>query len=299
MEMVLCDIAPDGRVLLGVVTSSIGMRGCGPGSDQERELSWLDASLPVDLSGDGRSVLFLESGIADGPYSVYLRGIDGSPATRIGNDRPLALSPDGRWVLAMRYTRPQRLVLLPTGPGETAVVKAGGIEEYACASWLPGGRDIVFQGNVHGEKARLFVQRVPDGEPRPITPPGVDAHPVITHVVVSPDGQRVAALSPQGRLTLYPVSGGTPEDICALDYGEWLSQWSADGKSLFVSHLGSPLEVSRLDLASGRQASWKKLGPPDRAGAFSEALLVTPDGGSYVYSYSRTLATLFVVDGLK
>jgi len=44
---------------------------------------------------------------------------------------------------------------------------------------------------------------------------------------------------------------------------------------------------------------WKELPTPDLAGFTFYSLLLTTDGKSYFYTYSRELATLFLVDCLK
>ena len=50
---------------------------------------------------DAKSVVFTEQGEAGGPgYSVYLRRVDGSAPVRLGEGSALAISPDGKWVLA-------------------------------------------------------------------------------------------------------------------------------------------------------------------------------------------------------
>ena len=60
------------------------MIGSPRASPKERDLSWLDWSTPGDLSADGRTVLFAETGEGGGPkYAVYLRKTDNSPAIRL------------------------------------------------------------------------------------------------------------------------------------------------------------------------------------------------------------------------
>lgn len=57
-----------------------------------------------------------EGGASD---SVQTRGTGRSPAIRLGHGKATALSPDGRWVLAIRVEADQahRLVAHPAGPG--------------------------------------------------------------------------------------------------------------------------------------------------------------------------------------
>ena len=120
--LMLYDAALDGRVRLvltvpGLVrvedidaTGNVLLRHslwpntlvCRPrGSARESDLSWLDFSVLIDLSPDGKTVLLVEDGIAGGGAgAIYLRPVDGGDAGRLGDGEPLALSPDGKWVLA-------------------------------------------------------------------------------------------------------------------------------------------------------------------------------------------------------
>ena len=72
--MTVQDIAPDGRLLLTRDENRAGMIGAGPGATKEQDLSWEDWSLPVDLSHDGKTLLFDEQGEQGGPtYTVAMR----------------------------------------------------------------------------------------------------------------------------------------------------------------------------------------------------------------------------------
>jgi hypothetical protein len=56
-----------------------------------------------------------------------------------------------------------------------------------------------------------------------------------------------------------------------------------------------------VELATGVRVLWKTLTPSDPVGVedLRETVVITPDGQSYCYSYSRRLGDLFVVDGLR
>ena len=118
----LDDISGDGRVLLTHSTALQSVRGLGPGQSVESDLSWLDGSMPADLSQDGSTLLLNEEGEGTGARpTIYLRSTDGSPALRLSEGMGMALSPDKQRVLAVfpaEGGKPARLVLLPTGPGE-------------------------------------------------------------------------------------------------------------------------------------------------------------------------------------
>src|SRR5262249_43496612 len=124
-EMTLADISKSGQVLFLHGRMQIGLLGLAAGEKRERDLSALDWSRAPILSADGQTVIFSEEGEGGGPgYSVFLRKLDGSAPTRLGEGEGLALSPDGKWVLtALVRSSPVELVLLPTGAGEPKRLK--------------------------------------------------------------------------------------------------------------------------------------------------------------------------------
>ena len=123
-----------------------------------------------------------------------------------------------------------------------------------------------------------------------------------TALAVSFDGLTVAAIGPDLKGYLYSTSGqGEPRLIPGFDSGDLPISWAQDGHSLFVYQPGDvPAKVFRLDLATGRKVLWKKLAPGDPAGvATIDPILVTPDGKTFVYGFHRTLADLYLVEGLN
>jgi Tol biopolymer transport system component len=129
----------------------------------ERDLSWLDLSMVTDLSADGRTMVFSESGEGGGPgYSVFVRPTDGAPPVRLGEGRAMTISPDGRWVLTTPLSGLPRIVALPTGAGEAKILGTG-FTRHAWADWLPDSRRIVFTAAEAGQPLRLFVQDLDGG----------------------------------------------------------------------------------------------------------------------------------------
>ena len=107
----------------------------------------------------------------------------------------------------------------------------------------------------------------------------------------------------QGAIYLRELGGaGAERRLAAAEPGESAVRWSADGKWLFTSVLepdSSAFRVYRLEVSTGRKVLWKRLRPPDTVGVGMTSVVVTPDGGSYVYSYQRDLSDLFVITGLR
>src|SRR5262249_49110257 len=118
---------------------------------------------------DGKKLLFYEwgEGVAGNP-TVYLRDTSGGEAIRLGEGRALALSPDGKWALALQAGPPPTLVLLPTGPGEETRLTASGLKEYHTAAWFPGGRRILFVAVGPDAQPHSYIQDVDGGGAHPI-----------------------------------------------------------------------------------------------------------------------------------
>jgi DNA-binding winged helix-turn-helix (wHTH) protein/Tol biopolymer transport system component len=294
----LQDISRDGRILLERDNERLGILFMGAGEKEPRELSWKDWSIAMDISPDGKQVLFGEEGENSGfSYQVGLRPTDGSPPVILGPGTAQSLSPDGRWALSIIPAPNDQIVLLPTGAGTPKTLERGAIEHYqfAGARWFPDSKQIVFVGSESSHGQRCYVQSIDAGKPRAFTPDGM------AFCSVSPDG-RILALTDNGRALLYTSeSSGKPEKEFNLEPGELPSGWTQDGKFLYVSQARhGPMTLTRLELASGHRQLWKQLPvPPENTIMKSESVLVTPDGQSYAYTYSRHLSDLYVVQGLK
>ncbi len=295
-ELTILDVGHDGNVLLTRGNDRAGMIGLAPNAAKERDLSWLDWSTPGDLSADGTTMLFTESGEGGGPkYAVFLRKTDGSPAIRLSEGTGVALSPDGKWAVIRPNTPPAPLMLLPTGVGESKPLIQDSIN-HLWTRWLPDGKTLVFSGNEPGHGFRLYVESVDEKQPRPISPEGVSAF-----VVLSPNGNSVASTGPDGHIYLYPISGGDPVAVKGTEVGEIPTGWSADAKSIYAYRFGEiPAKVFQIDLATGQRKPWKQLVPSDSAGIDTiRGLELSADGKSYVYGYIRTLSDLYMVEGVK
>ena len=297
--MTLTDISRDGQVLIVRENERLEINCLPPGESKERELSWHDWASARALSDDGKTLLMALSGDAGGEfYSSYLRKTDGSPAIRLGEGWGLALSPDGKWVIAsVSRSTPVQLVLLPTGTGEAKPLTNDAIN-YNNAQWFPDGTRLLLQGNEPGHATRLYLRELAGGTQRAITPEGLA---IVTGNPISPDGKFVAGVDPDRKVWIYPVQGGEPRLVPGLTAGDLPLRWHADGRSLFVGRLGEmPAKIYRLDIATGRKELWKEMMPADLGGVKSfSRIVLTPDGKSYAYSFYRSLSDLYLIDGLK
>ncbi len=303
--VMIFDIFKDGRVLLMRASWRRELIGMTPDDGKQHDLSWLDYSYPADLSGDGKTLLFDEEGGGGSldysksgglSYAVYIRKTDGSPAVLLGEGGAVALSPDGKSVIAQTQDSPSQLRLLTTGAGEAKDLTKDTMN-HSWSKWFPDGKRILFSGNEPGKGVKLYVWDVASGKSEAITPEGVNG----TAFVISPDSQSVAAIGPDQKGYLYPVAGGDSRVLAGLNPGEQPITFSSDGSSIYIYQPGElPASVYRLDIHTGQRTLWKQLMPSDPAGVETIGpILMTPDAKTCVFGYHRMLADLYLVEGLK
>lgn len=227
--LALMDVSADGRLLVSSTTWRRELVAKHPESTEEVNLSWFDWSAPRALSADGRTVLFEEQnrGTQAG-YPMYLRGTDGSPPLRLGDGMGMALSPDGRWALALTdpFGEP-RLTLHPTGAGQPRELDLGDFQPQPWAAWLPDGSGALISGSLAGGGPRTFLHNLESGTPKPVTPEGTRF--IYDSNALSPDGAWVATVSAEGQLYRYPIGGGDGEPIPGGEVGDVPIQWDAGG----------------------------------------------------------------------
>ncbi|MGH9896539.1 MAG: hypothetical protein ACREA0_31975, partial [bacterium] len=136
--VVLQDVSRDGRVLLSHEAERRGIIATTASDPRGHDWSWFDRSFARDLSPDGKTILFDESGEGGGPnHSVFLRRLDGSPPVRLGDGFGIALSPDGKWALVRNNEG--EVQALPTGAGEAHSIQAGNVPIFG-TGWFPDGK---------------------------------------------------------------------------------------------------------------------------------------------------------------
>jgi serine/threonine protein kinase/sugar lactone lactonase YvrE len=301
----LMGFSPEGR-LLGIHSTDHGeCRVRLAGDTAERDFTVLGSANCEDVSPDGKIVLMTGFAIqqAFAIPEVYIRRADSSPAVRLGEGNGQGLSPDGRRALSIVNEFPQRLVVLPTGPGDGRTLPRGSIEHYIYggAKWVPDNRQVVFSGREKGQGLRVYVQDIEGGQPRAITPE-IQFPFRGTDLAVSPDGRYVAVLLGEGeKFFAYPINGGERRPIAGVMDDEAPIGWSADGRSLFVARVEvSSVKVYQVDARTGQRRPWKTFAPADPAGAaWIDRVVVAADGHSYAYDYGRILSELYLVDGVK
>ncbi len=277
----------------------LAVRNVEDGPQRERDLSWLDGSVGVDLSDDGSRLLISEQGTGAGAqsYATYLRPSDGGPAIRLGEGLAQALSPGGSFAATISLGGRGTVVLLPTGPGDSRALPAGRLTHIDSVTWFSDGKRVLLAGSEAKGGTRLYVQGIAGGEPRTVSPEGLRV-PYLSKAV-SPDGRSVAAVDSNGRLVIQASDGTGGRPIGGfLEAGYVPIRWAADGRSLYVFKRGElPARISLLDVGQGSLTPVGEVAPIDRAGVRPPiAIQITPDGKLCAYSYSQTLADLYLAD---
>jgi Tol biopolymer transport system component/predicted Ser/Thr protein kinase len=297
--LTLHDVGLGGRALISRDALRSGAIGMAPGETKERDLSWQDWTVPIDISEDGKLILFIEAGEAGGgEYAVFTRDTNGASAVRLGQGSANAFSPDGKWVLVLRQNMsPPDFLLLPTGVGQQRAAPTGNVIPSR-GQFFADSKRLLIEGHEPGHAARVYVVNLDGGQPRPITPEGysLGAYP---HSV-SPDGKRIATVTNDG-IALVPVDDGGPQPVSSSQPGETPLRWSKGGNALLVGRRGeTSCSVWRLDLQTGARTAWKTVGPSDIAGVVGVACpRIAADEEHYVFGYIRNLSDLFLVEHLK
>jgi len=290
----LHDISRTGRVLVARDNINMGMTGWREGDTNGRDLSWFDWSRVVDVTPDGRLLLFDESGEGAGPrYATYVHRTKTGENVRIGDGFGLAISPNGRWVLSVLVREPGKALLQPIGAGEAKVLLAGGLN-YMWAHFFPDSTRLLVCAKEPGKVPKLYIQSIASGKLEPVRPeiPAKSS-------IIAPDGQTLAVSLDTGKLALFPIANGEarvldlPEPMTPINYsqdGQWIF---AHGRSASV-----PQSIFRINVQTGKADLWKQVSPPDREGvALLSHVQVAEDGKAFYYSHYRNLSDLFIVEG--
>jgi eukaryotic-like serine/threonine-protein kinase len=300
--MTIHDIASDGRVLFSGDEYRVGIKALAPHSGEERDLSWLDWSLMGAISPDGELVAFSESGEAVGGQGyVYLRDIRGTPAVRLGEGRPWAITPDKKWVIATAgeaLPLAGQLVMLPTGVGEPRrlLVRRNLVSRPRP---FPDGKRILFNERTADGKRQAYIMSLNTGEAKPVLPPDV------VGTAISPDGKYVVGFAVADQTSrIYELSTGSSGPILGLKQAERVMAWGNPPLPLYVSfdEGASSLDLFRLDPTTGQRRLWRHLSPADPAGVRMVSDIyngIAPTAQAYGYSYYRLLSQLSIAEGLR
>jgi hypothetical protein len=258
------------------------------------------------FSSDGQRVLLtvrggptVEGGRNKALYPIFVRPADGGPAMSLGAGYGLALSPDGRWAPAItREEANSKFVAYPLGPGSPRALERGGLtfDTVPVASFAAGDR-IVFQAKQGDSPPATFIQSL-DGGPaaRLEHEPGRIVSPV------APDGRHFISQRTDGSLWFATAERGPSVHLTfSLQPPQFIRQWSEDGQQIWILTLAA--DRSRLTptaIPSGTTAPSIEI-MRDRMAEkiFRASMGISADGRSVVYTESRLLSDLFLIEGIR
>ncbi len=289
----LHDVSAQGDLLASYERVMSRVELIDPGGPQNR--SWREGGYVAAFSRS-HTLLLNGEGDSGGPRgSVYVWQPKDQQPVRIADGSGRALSPDGSRAVVVSIKAPVTVSIVPTGAGQPQVLDLGVVQYVSWAGWLPDGR-LVIQFTRDGSGPVAYALSPAGKDPAALLPSGVTLR---GDNLISPDGTRVAALDGEGRLVVCTIAAPVCQPVPGLEDVEDVAGWHADGRSLFVyQRQSSPVQIDRIELASGRRSLWKVIRPVEAAVGGVNRLIVAPDG-AFVYGYDRTRSELYVIKGLK
>jgi serine/threonine protein kinase/Tol biopolymer transport system component len=296
--MTLEDVAPDGRVLVSADAERVAMATAAR-DGKAVDISWRDWTLAKDISRDGQSVFFEDASEAAGTnYALGIRKLDGTPPVQLGEGSGGGLSPDGKWAISVLLGNPERVTLVPIGPGQPRTISIPGLEHISNGNvhFLADGKRITLNANEPGHGPRTYLVNLEGGKPIPITPEG------ITSGLISPDGQYIVRVDHAGGVAAYSTAGDrAPRLLPGLDEGFTPIQWAEDNSSVYGYLRGQiPTKVYKVNLATGDKTLIQELQPETSIGVvFIAPVVMTHDASRFAYSYYQVSSVLYIISGLR
>ncbi len=291
------DIAASGRALISSDSDRRSMAAVQHGSPDSRDLSWLDGSIIPVLSADGSQLLFSDvSAAAGNNYATYVRKTDGSPAVHLG-DGGGGVDLNAKSALMILVDDPDASIqIAPLAAGQTKKLHWSGFQP-SLANWFPDGIHILIGDDQPGHPAGLYLTDVNGSTPKLLSPTD---HVEFQQIVLAPDGDSLLILR-NGAWHSFSIQHNTARPIHGLQPGEDLVGWSADSNRVFTRTIKSAeIEVSRLDIDSGKRETWQIWKPKNPAGVMFAAtqIAITPDGHQMVFAFRTLGGTLYRSDTL-
>jgi dipeptidyl aminopeptidase/acylaminoacyl peptidase len=286
------DVAPDGRWLVTRDDIIAHLMVKAAGDSAEHDLTWLGSTSGPTIARDGSALAFTDE--TEATYATMFRRIDGSPAVRLADGTPYAMSPDKQWVVSRVPSVPQKLMLSPTGAGTSQQIDAGELETYLTADFFPGGKRLLVCGNQPRHATRCYTRTLPNGSFTPVTPDGV------SDGLVSPDGREIVAILADSGAMRYSLDGAPPRAVRGMRPLETVLRYSPDGRALWVSAQRElPLRVDRLDLETGARSELISLMPQRQVGLLGiHVVSLADDPRAHAYLTSERLSYVYEVTGM-
>jgi hypothetical protein len=253
----------------------VGVPGGG-----ERDATLSQFSLAVDLSGS----TLLSAEVSGGTDGAYLRPLGGGPVLRVGDGRPIALSPSGTLVAAEVAGAP--LTIYSTRSAAGPALALGPIDGVGSGRFIDETR-LVLTASA-GPARRMWLATTGGAQPIPLT-----EEDRAGKCELDPARRRAAFVDDNGRLVRIDVDARRIVEVAGGLAGQRVCGWSPDGRSVLVRGNGTPLVVTAVDAETGARAPALELVPPPVGFKIVDALIVR--GDAYAYSFGQELSRLFLV----
>jgi len=304
VRMHLQDIDEDGQLLLSAenIHWQIGIGDAKSGSVQD--FSPFEYEAMGGLSKDGNTVSLNSFDIAgDASYRLYLQRRDGSTPILVGHGVATSFSNDGKWLASVDPAHPENLFLIPAGIGEARTLHAPAGRYYAGTSFFADGKRLLITTVSAGQGPQSAVQEVDSGLVHVIGPDGRFVKPNIMNLFPgpSPDGKYCIETDGKGSYWLQSVDTGDARQISAIASDERIINWHNDSNNVFLARNDGPnVQVTNLELASGRRTLWMTFSPPDKTALTPNTfLLITSDGAHFSYEAHKIFSTLFIANRVQ
>lgn len=291
-SLILKDISKDGKVLLTEGPQRVSMLMGNADTGTIKDISLFDWSHVDAISGDGKYVLFDESGAGGGrEYTDFLYSPTEKAPQQISHGRALDLSRDGEWILSANAADATVIMLHSLRNRTTWRLSTSGIS-YDWAKFIPKHQEILFAGSYPNRDPELFRQALPDGLPVPI-----HQKLQMDNAMVDPEGTLAIGASPDCRMTILDLSTNKIRTIPRQE-GYYPSVVLDESHALASKISGHALSVDLLDLKTGRSHTYRTLTLPNPSGvAHVMTVYFATDRNTFVYSSEQTLSNLFLVSG--
>ena len=301
--LTLRDVSKSGLALLTHDNVRKGIMGLGPGQTKERELSWLEWSLPYDLSRGRHDASLQRAGAGDRRQLCRLHSKDGRLAGRPTRRRDSPEALPRRQVGDRKSAEAGRAADAPPDGDRPTPRPADGksrpVRQRRLASRQPPLR-------FRRQRARQHETRFSPGHRRGRAAGRHERH---RDSRVRPFRRRKVALHPRRRQASRSrtrSTGGRPcprsrTSISRVSADLQPFGGSGDGRFVFFRDQGKiPVSLFRVDIATGKKELMRELSPGDPAGLQGIGQIhLSADGRYYAYGYTRALSDLYAVDGLK
>ena len=303
-RMHLQDIDENGQLLLSAedIHWQIGIGDRKSGSVQD--LSPFEYESMGGLSKNGNTVSLNSFDVAgDTSYRLYLQRKDASTPILLGHGTAATFSDDDKWLASVDPAHPENVFLIPTGIGETRTLHAPTGRYYAGVSFFPDGKRLLITTVSAGQGPQSAVQEVDGGSVRAIGPGErfVSFHLMNLFPGPSPDGKYCIESDGKGGYWLQQIEGGDTRRISGVAMEEKIANWHGGSNNIFVVRNDGPnVQVTDLELASGRRTPWMTFSPPDKTALTPNTfLLITSDGAHFAYEAHKIFSTLFIANRVQ